>query len=220
MTRDEAVVEMQNILGYTAIQVEPCQRGLLNAQQRLEAGPIRPWFLKEDRAYTSCTPGEQRILLPTDFLEEDEDSALWYHPTDGTQDQEIVKDDLDFLIKNQATIAGLDEDDAPIQGIPKFYALSANYFRLFPTPDAAYTIRMIYFKKDTILDSNIQNNWLKYAPWLLIGEAGLPLSVSSRDKVAQAEFARLRQTGGLTLNTETEARLHANRNYVMGDGAL
>lgn len=220
MTRDEAVVEMQNILGYTAIQVEPCQRALKNAQVRLEAGPIRPWFLKEDRAYTSTTIGESRILLPSNFLEEDEDSALWYSPDDGTPDQEIVKDDVDFLIKNQANISGLDGNGVANPGIPKFYSISGPYFRLFPTPDAAYRIRMIYFKKDTILDGNIENSWLKYAPWLLIGEAGLPLSVSSRDKVAQAEFARLRETGGLTLNTETEARLHANRNYVMGDGAL
>lgn len=220
MTRDEAVIEMQNILGYTSIQSNECQRALRNAQVRLEAGPIRPWFLKEDRAYTTTTIDESRILLPSDFLEEDEDSALWYSPTDGTQDQEIVKDDVDFLIKNQATIAGLDEDDIPIPGIPKFYSISGPYFRLFPTPDAVYRIRMIYFKKDTVLDTNIENNWMKYAPWLMIGEAGLPLSVSSRDKVAQAEFGRLRQTMGLVLNTETEARLHANRNYVMGDGAL
>lgn len=224
MTRDDAVVEIQNLLGFTTILQEPIQRELFHAQNRLENGPIRPWFLKEDRTYTFTIPGESRVLLPVDaleFLDEDEDSALWYAPDSGTQDREIVKDDLDFLVKNQANFAGVDEDSDVIpQGIPQFYALSGNYFRLFPTPDLAYKIRMVYFKKDTPLNSNIENKWMKYAPWLVIGEAGSVLSVSARDKVAQAEFTRLRTTGAITLNTQTEARLHANRNYVMGDGAL
>jgi hypothetical protein len=223
MTRDEAVIEIQNLLGFTTILQEPIQRELRWAQDRLENGPIRPWFLKEDRAFTFTVAGESRILLPEgalEFLDEDEDSALWYAPDSGAPDQEIIKEDLDFLIKNQANFAGVDEDEVVEQGVPQFYALSGNYFRLFPTPDAIYKIRMIYFKKDTPLTANIENKWLKYAPWLLIGEAGSVLSVSARDKVAQAEFARLRSTGAITLNTQTEARLHANRNYVMGDGAL
>lgn len=220
MTRDEAVVEMQNIFGFTSINVEPCQRELKHAQTRLENGPIRPWFLKEDRAFTFTTIGEQRILLPDNFLEEDEDSALWYAPDNGAPDQEIVKDDLDFLIKNQENFPGTNAAGVAIPGVPQFYAISGQYFRLFPTPDAVYKIRMIYFKSDTPLDTNIENKWMKYAPWLVIGEAGVVLSVSNRDKVAQAEFARLRQSAGITLNTETEARLHANRSYVMGDGAL
>lgn len=220
MTRDEAVVEMQNILGFTSILQEPCQRELRAAQQRLEQGPVRPWFLKEDRAFTFTIPLESRVQLPSDFLEEDEDSALWYAPADGSLDQEIVKDDLDFLVKNQGNIAADPTTLVPIPGVPQFYAISGNYFRLFPTPDAVYKIRMIYYKQDALLTSNIENGWLKYAPWLVIGEAGIVLAVSARDKVAQAEFARLRSSGGLTLNTQTEARLHANRNYVMGDGAL
>lgn len=223
MTRDEAVVEIQNILGFTTILQEPIQRELRHAQDRLENGPIRPWFLKEDRTYTFTIPGEPRVRLPVgaiEFLEEDEDSALWYAPTSGAPDVEIYKEDLDFLTKNQRLWSGTSDDEVVEQGIPRFYALSGFYFRLFPTPDAAYRIRMVYFKKDAPLTSNVENKWLKYAPWFVIGEAGSVLAVSARDKVAQAEFARLRQTGAVTLNTQTEARQHANRNYVMGDGAL
>jgi hypothetical protein len=220
MTRDEAVLEIQDLLGFTQILQGPIERELKFAQVRLENGPIRPWFLKEDRAFTFTTVGEQRILLPPDFLEEDEDSALWYAPNEGTPDREIVKEDLDFLIRNQENFPGVDAAGVAIPGIPQFYALSGNYFRLFPTPDAVYKIRMIYFKRDTPLDSNIENKWMLYAPWLVIGEAGRNIAVSARDRVAQAKFDEIRQTAGLTLNTETEARLHANRNYVMGDGAL
>lgn len=220
MTRDEAVLEIQNLLGFTTILQEPIERELKFAQTRLENGPIRPWFLKEDRAFTFTTLGEQRILLPADFLEEDEDSALWYAPDNGAPDQEIVKTDLDFLIKNQENFPGTDAAGVALPGVPQFYAISGQYFRLFPTPDAVYKIRMIYFKSDTALDSNIENKWMKYAPWLVIGEAGRTVAVSARDKAAEAKFSSIRQEAGITLNTETEARLHANRDYVMGDGAL
>lgn len=221
MLRDEAVVEIQNLLGFQQGQTSVIQRELKFAQERLENGPIRPWFLKEDRAYTNTIIGESRVALPSDFLEEDEDSALWYAPANGAPDKEIIKEDLDFLIKNQGRYTGIDEDEDTVPlGRPLWYAISGDYFRLFPTPDDVYRIRMVYFKKDAPLASNLENKWMKYAPWLVIAEAGMVVAVSMRDKAAQAEFARMRQSAGITLNTQTEARLHANRNYVMGDGAL
>lgn len=225
MTRNEAVQEIQDGLGYTSLHFDRIVRQLKNAQERLENGPVRPWFLLNERAYTNTVINERRIALPTDFLEEAEEGALWYVPNPTTApfvETELIKDDLDFLTKNSVTNVGSsdNEDWEAETGEPKFYALSGNYLYIFPTPDAVYRLRMVYFHSDTILDSNVENDWLKYAPWLLIGEAGVVMAANSRDKDALAKFQNYRSQGIITLDVENQSRMHTNRNYVMGDGAL
>jgi len=164
MTRDEAVVEIQEILSFRTDQVAGIERRLKRAQTFAENGPQLPWFLKTERSSIATAVDEERIPLPNDFLKEYEESALWYVPTD-TDEQEVplVKDDLDFLRGKFPRTS---------TGIPTHYAIDSKYFRLFPTPDAAYTVKMVYYKKDTVLDSDIENLWLEHAPWILIGRAG------------------------------------------------
>ena len=117
----------------------------------------------------------------------------------------LIKDELETL-----------RQDLPGSGRPIAYALDDSYFRIFPTPDEAYVLKMIYYKADDLLTSNIENLWLKHIPWLMIGLAGAPIAAGLRDKNAVSVFAALEQKHSRLMIRNTEARRHEGRRYVMG----
>lgn len=181
---------------------------LAQALRMEEAGAFVPWFLETEMTTTVTTPGDERILLPSDFLIESEEQSLWRY--DAAADQplfEMKKDSYDVLVQKY-----------PVPGIPVAYALSANYFLLKPTPDTEYTIKMRYYAKDTVLTSNIENKWLKYAPDLMIAVVGGVMATQYLQNQAlaaifQTEEAMARQR----LWTKHEARQHVGRTYSMGE---
>lgn len=209
MTRSEAVAEMQRVLGFRTDLADTCVTQLILAQDRLERSAILPWFLLSEDSTITTLASEPRIVIPSDFLRECEDDALWrYNPEAESGEEQwtkLVKDDLDYL-----------REVYPDTGKPTHYALSGGYFWLLPTPDDIYTIRQRYFAKGASLATDIENSWLKYAPELLIGEAGLPLAASLRDADAATEFGRKRTEGNARLVIDETARAMANRRLVMG----
>jgi len=184
------------------------------AQKTLEAGPTKPWFLVSEDSYIRLTVNEQRLILPTDFLQETDMAVLRYVPDDLTASAEVdlVKDDYD-----QLRSAYLDTDTGTIEtGAPEAYALLGEYFRIFPTPDDAYLIHQIYYKYDTVLDTNVTNGWLTYFPYLLIGKAGWQIASALRDSVAASTFRQMEQEGRLLLASQTYDREFSNRDMQMG----
>lgn len=180
------------------------------AQIDLELGPTLPWFLISEQSYITTTADEQRLVLPTDFIREVDEARFVYIPAttaDDTTPVDLVKDDYDQLASDYA-----DADAGP----PEAYALFGSYFRVFPTPDASYTIKMIYYKKDTVLTSNVENNWLANAPRLMMGKAGIAIATALRDMQAVEIFRSWEAEGRTTLYNADEARKHANRVYQMG----
>jgi len=207
MTRDEAVTLIKQILGFRTDQTTNIITNLQTAQAQLELSPVKPWFLISEDASIRLTISEQRIRVPSDFLEEDEADALVYVPDDGTSEVALIKEDLD-----QLRVAFKDTEP----GTPEYYALSGEYFRIFPVPDDTYLVRMLYYKRDAVLTSNIENKWLKWVPYYLIGKAGELSATSLRDKTALMQFKTMANEGLLLLNTQNEARKHANRGYQIG----
>lgn len=213
MTRDEAVDEIQLQLAFRTTLEDEIIRQLKMAQTALEAGPTKPWFLISEDSYVRTTLNEQRLALPTDFLQETDEAVLRYVPdtlTDGEVD--LVKDDYDQLRADY-----LDSSTGTIEtGKPEAYALFGEYFRLFPTPDDDYLIHMIYYKKDTVLSTNVENGWLKWAPYLLMGKAGKQIATALRDKDAVAVFSQWENEGRLLLVSQTYERQYANRSMQIG----
>lgn len=213
MTRDEAVTEIKQLASFRQGTTDDAviRTYLQRVQEFYENGPVLaelPWFLRSDRSDRSTTAGEERVPIPADFLREAEPSALYFVPADTDKPEvELRKDDTDFL-RNKYPRAETGE--------PKEYSLDGKYFRLFPTPDAIYTLRMVYYKQATVLTSNIENDWLKYAPWLLIGRAGRLWSTALRDLTGAKAFGEIEGEALKTLSDESEARKHANRRYQMG----
>ena len=198
MNRDLAVAAIRRQLGFRTDLASDITSELQIAQAELEKGPTKPWFLVSEDSYKRTTVGEQRLELPSDFLEEVEDGVLRYVPdtpadnSDESNEVDLVKEDYDILRKNYLLNTG---------GPPEAYCLLGKYFRIFPTPNEAYLIRMIYFKKALTLDTNIENEWLEHVPLLLMGSAGLKIATALRD------------SGAASVN---ESRMHTNRSYQVG----
>lgn len=208
MLREEAVSFIQQQLGHRSGLSSVIITNLQLAQTYLEASPYREsWFLLSDFADLATTAGNRSVALPVDFNVEREEDALQYVPTDGTDEVELAKDDYDSWQKYYTST---------VTGPPEAYSLDGSNFSIWPKPDAVYALRFRYFKKDAVLSTNIENGWLKNAPLVLIGQAGIFTAQGLRDKDALAIFNSLKFEAGATLQTQNEDRMHKNRDYQMG----
>lgn len=209
MLRDDAVGRIQRKLSFRNDLTTEIIDALKDAQVKLEGGITLPWFLQTEVTSSNTVPGDERLKLPTDFLRATEQDALYYYNGAATEDEdvwnELAKDDIDVL----RTLY-------PGSGVPKAYAIDPLYFRFFPTPDAIYDLKIIYHAKDTVLDSNIENKWLKHAPFLLIGMAGQDIAESIKDNASFGAFQKMEQEASVRLLTFHEERMHANKRYIMG----
>lgn len=213
MTRDEAVAIIQEQLGFRSDLSTNIITNLKLAQTMLEKGPTKPWFLVSEDSYIRTTSAEQRLPLPSDFLQETDDAVLRYVPDTATDGEvELVKDSYD-----QLRVRYFDPDTGVTEtGEPEAYALLGEYFRIFPTPDDDYLIRQVYYKTDTVLSTNVENGWLKHCPYLIIGKAGAQIASAMRDSGALATFQRWENEGRIVLLSSTIDREMANRDMQIG----
>lgn len=223
MQRLDAVKSIKRRLGFWSAHDDEIVLELRDGQKRLEQGILLPrggiflpWFLVTEITTRLMVAGEERVPLPTgadEFLGELEEGALWIYDQNAeaeSQWQPLSKDDIDFL-----------KNDQPGTGTPRAYSQSGVYFRLKPTPDsdaeANKVLKLLYKKRDATLDNDdTENNWLKYAHELMIGEAGLIVAQALRDVEAEKIFTAVRAEERQRLYLTTEARLHDNRRYVIG----
>lgn len=211
MTRDEGVALIHQQLGFRSDLAAEIVANLQLAQTTLELMPTKPWFLTSEDSFAATVIGEERIPIPLDFIQEVEDAVFKYRPDAYPDEDEIdlVKDDYDQLRLNFR-----EEPDGP----PAAYALVGEYFRIFPKPDAVYQVRLIYYAKDTVLDTNIENKWLKHVPLLLLGSAGEMMTGGIRDTEASKKFKDWIALGSQILNSHSESRLMANRSNMQVGG--
>lgn len=138
-------------------------------------GDFTAWFLLSESASYSTTAGEQRVPIPTDMIMEYEEGALFYNGTP------LEKYEYEALRKKYYGL----------EGEPEAYALMGDYFYIFPTPDATYSIDMKYYQQDTLCSvtaDDAENLWLaKAADWLL-AKAGLAIARYIKDTEAAALF--------------------------------
>ena len=92
-----------------------------------------PHDLKEAIAVSSTTSGENRIILPTDFLEMLNISAS----SSSTGGRDVL------------TLINYDEIDSAGTSLerPRSYIQFADWIELHPTPDSAYSLQMRYRKQ-------------------------------------------------------------------------
>lgn len=205
MTRDEAVQRIRNYLGFnTRLDAAIIIGALKDAQHQLEHSTDLPWFLVTEVSSITTAPNESRVPLPSDFLREYEDEALYLYKQPS------------WIVLEKRDVDDLRVKYGDATGEPKFYGIDANYFRLYPIPDDQYTLKLVYYAADQVLDSNIENKWLKYAPQVLIASAGILISNMTRDAGAGQIFREMLAISARQLQNEGVARKAANRRYVMG----
>lgn len=209
VTRDEAVTIIKGRLGRpsdTTIDTLIINEMKL-AQTQAERDKVLPWFLLTEISDASATINEQRLKVPTDFLREFGEGALWHF--DDSADPtwtDLTKEEFDYLRQRYSTASG-----APVS-----YALVGSYFRLFPTPDQAYTMKMLYYAQDEVLSTDIENQWLKEAPGILISRTGGVIARYLNHPSIVAFSADL-LTAQNELVVQETARDEANRSRAMGD---
>jgi len=210
MTRDEAVERIKLRLAFHPNLDATIVLALQDAQAELEMDEELPYFLKTEVSSVETTADEERIALPNDpvFLREiDEEDFMYLYDDSGSTPVWTVLPKMDTWQGRSLY---------PTPGSPEAYSLDGEYFRIFPTPDDTYKLRMVYFGRDESLTNNIENKWLKYRPNLLIGRAGLDVAASIRDGVAGQYFTTLFQTQKGSMHREIIARREAARVRTMG----
>jgi hypothetical protein len=225
MTRDEAITLILNRTGQRGGAVSPVD-SVLQAQvlvemkfmqeelERTDSG-LMPWFLEQE--YTDASfktaAATTTVALPTGFLRELDEVrvALFYQDTTVSGDQwiPIPKADYDEL---------KEEFGGDSNGKPQGYCLLGENIRLFPTPDAEYPLKLLAYIGDTVLSTNIENKWLKYAGKLLIGKTGFVVAgFGVRDEGATAFFMKMEGEGRDALIKANTARAEAGRGRQQGE---
>jgi len=210
MTRDEAVAQIQQRMGFHTGLASEIQTALQQAQQQLEHGEELPWFLKSEYATINTVADEERVVVPTDFLRELEDDEWLYHYDAAA----LLPEDEHIPLEKVPPLEG--RWRYPGSGAPKLYSLDKDYIRIFPTPDDIYTLKMQYYKQDAVLSSNIENEWLKHRPFILIGLAGMHVTSGSRDQAAYDKFSNLYAAEYMTMINVEIARQEAGATRQRG----
>ena len=206
MTRDEAVAFINDRLGDRTGLTTKIQNEIKVAQTRLEGSAELPWFLLTLNTSLVTVASTQTVAVPTGFLRAHEDIPLYLIDPDGRRVR-LEKSSYDALEREP-------ELDDP--GQPSDYDLIGLNWYLFPIPDAVYSLRSFHYLADTVLSTNIENNWLKYAPGTLIGEAGYWIARYLRDPEATQYFRDYRDEDIRRMQIENEARKQASAAAFMG----
>lgn len=177
MTRAEATELVMLRLGKRSGLDTDVVLELKQAQRDLEEGKFMPWFLKTALSLTT-TDAVRYVALPSGFIRETEEK-MWI--TDSESAKRLYKGNYDELYEREL----FDSDYLSSW----YYAVVGANIYIFPTPDGAYSITGFYFAQDAVLSAaETENNWLKYAPGMLIAKAGMRMAKTLRDEAAYNLF--------------------------------
>lgn len=204
MYRDTAVsLIMQRLGKRTGLETDIIAE-LQQAQSDLELGEFLPWFLAKALSLTTIA-SVRAVALPSDFLRET--SHKWWITVSSTAKQ-MYKGEYDDLYSRELFDSSYLESN--------YYAIVGSNLYQFPVEDSACAISGFYFGADTILSTNVTNQWLTYAPGLLIALAGMRMSKTLRDSDAYGMFKEDRAEAYNKLIAADVARSQAALNAVMG----
>jgi hypothetical protein len=214
MTRSEIVAQIQLLLGFRTDLTTTITAQIAIQQNHLERDvqwAIYPWFLQTERAGTVVTATvdgfDERVLKPVDWIADMEEDGLWVTDEDGFEHLLIKSEE------NKLRNTFRESDPA----LPEFYSSSGDYYRLFPTPDAAYTLRQRYYQRDEVILTDVgENRWMRYAPNMLIGRVGLFLSGAS-ENARRDMFSAMMQESKTAIERKSFDELTVNRQYAMGE---
>ncbi len=218
MTRDEAVAQIKRGLTFRSGSTlnSDIEFELREAQRRVESGealspagrrvPL-PWFLKTYDQTLSLVADVSEVNLPDNFLAEDDGEGPYYTPADASYPTYLRKWTPEGPNKTAADFTA-----------PRFYQIRKTTLKVFPTPKEAFTLYWSYYAKDTVLTSNIENEWLKEVPTLLIGLAGQEIAMDTKNSGAVEKFSALYGRAVDGLEVRNYRRDFDNRRMQMGEG--
>lgn len=231
MNYETAIAEVQQICGWRSDNATVIGNALKYAQsQREMPGATYPWFLKSTKTITTVS-GTQSYTIPTGYIQdtEERDGNLYIYSSTTL----LGKSRTIFLKKMawkdaQEKFFGVwpdsdseaselaDTTDTVANGPPNFYALRSTSVYFYPTPDAVYTVNWDCWAAATTLSAGIENAWLLYAPWVLIGEAARKIGSDLENASAVAKANTILERANRDLFVATIHRDEAGRKRSMG----
>ena len=204
MTRDDAVARIQQILGFRTDLAVESEMALREAQEDVEAGALGflPWFLRA--TYRLQLPSDTlEILLPLDFLREydHEAYALWVTEIGPALRVEYFT----------PTGAGTIKDGSLC------YWIDGDQIRLDRSFSSDVTVEYLYYRRDAVLDANIENRWLLAASQYLIGAAGLKMQ-GIVNASAASTFENMRIRGADALHRQDTSYRVGSKKPQFGGG--
>jgi hypothetical protein len=235
MDRDTAVSRIANKVGFRTDINSLIIAALQDAQEEIERLDSLPWFLLSENTPFVITPDvpatatPKEFPLPTGFIREVDwrDGNLRYQqfqpgPTIFLEKMDLLKAENYFfgrrLIRWNVNIEIIETEDTQFTpGTPFVYVLRENTVRIYPGPDKIYNLLWDFYIHDPRVDgANLTNNWLNFAPWLLIGKAGLLVASDLRDNEAVGYFQGIEQRAQTSLLAQMIERERAGRSFAMG----
>src|SRR5438552_14728992 len=155
MLRDVAVGRVKQLLGFRKNLDDEIVQAFMEVQEQLEQEAELPFFLRKSYNNLATVEDVREVNLPTDFIREEDSDQMFVTDSGGTK-QPVVKDERGFLRIRY-----------PGKGLPKGYSTEVDVFHFYPIPDKVYSLNGTYFAKASLLDTNIQNRWLKFLPEII-----------------------------------------------------
>jgi hypothetical protein len=235
MDRDSAISRIANKVGFRTDINPLITTALQDVQDELERSIDLPWFLTNENTPFVINPANppvatpQEYPLPTGFIRETDvhDGNLRFQqtapgPTLFLEKMDLMPAENYFFGRrvsrwNENVEIVVQEDTQFTPGTPMVYVLRENTVRIYPGPDKQYTLTWDFFAHDTALNGgNVTNQWLTFAPWLLISKAGLLVATDLKDTEAVQYFSGIEQSAMRSYAAVKYEREVAGRRFAMG----
>jgi hypothetical protein len=221
MLRSEAITIIKRGLGFRQTQDAAIVAALKQAQRDLEAGKTLPeWLMTTTPASITVTPGNAFIVLPVGFLRLHDDHEMYYLNSGGAQ---VFLPRRNYSEAYEAQIGSLHDPDSVVTPSTGVYPqvvvyLSNTRAQLFPTPTATTltSVKLDHYAAAAVLDSEMENAWLKYAANYLVGMAGLQVAGDLRDRGAADKFSMMMKMGAQAYFAGVVDAELAGRPLIMG----
>lgn len=220
MNKGRAIALIQQVMGFRSGLDATIDTNLDDAQEQIETNWVwgdLPWFMLSERSVASAIGEEERLTVPTDFVQEYEEDGLWLQLTNGGE-RILHKYDTDDLREayQQSTNYG-ELQPVPVES-PRWYSLTGDYFRLFPKPPTTVQVKMMYYRRLALaVGTTGTNAWYRESPKILMGIAGEQVSAGARDEKAYAIFSQWKTGAIEALMLRIMERKLANRRMAMGE---
>jgi hypothetical protein len=244
MILDQAIAEVQQIIGWRSDKATQIQNALQYAQtEREKPNRTYPWFLRKTNDSAIVTVANQnQYSIPGDFIEETEelDGNLYIYLLSGTSNPRNPPGNPQsrtVFLKKQAfqhfqirywgdwpyylyysppSDVILDTGTFIGPGVPRDYYLGDTFILLGPVPNDVYQISWRYWAQDAPQTIGQENKWLKYAPWVLIGDAAAKISADLGYQQGLQTAVSLSQSAAENLFRATINRNEAGKRRRLG----
>lgn len=203
MTLGEIVSLIQMKLGNRTQLESQVKQELQFRQKVLEREVTLPWFLRSMVAVNVTAGYGPKVGLsaPAGYLRmASAEECLWCWE-EGTTYSPIQKDDFGYLMQQEA-LQGT--------GKPEAYALVGHKLFFFPLLDTTYSVLFDAFWEDNVISADAgTNNWMTYAPDLLVACVGKAMAGALRAPELVLQFANEEREARRRLAMENVAREQA-----------